>query len=209
MNPTVRFASLAFALFGAACAPLSGKPDPAAPAPSAKPAIAFVRPFTADPSLVTLDPSFGFTLAHGFVPRETRARTFGRAVQFILADAVEQRLREGGLAATRGRALPRGARTALVVGGQFRALDQGSKRLGDRARPGHGGSRVAVDAWVEYLAPGAPAQRLLVAHEDSDMGRHREARAADANADAALVGGRIADAVLALARGRGWLAPAH
>jgi hypothetical protein len=203
MNRIVRAAAaLGLVLFAAACA---GKSKLPALGPSAKPAIVFVRPFAIETSVVTLDPGFGFTLAHGFLPRTTRARALARAVQFILADALEEHLQRAGLAATRGRAMPRGARSALVIGGQFRALDQGAKRLGDRARPSHGGSRVAVDAWVAYLAPGKPAQRLLDLHEDSDLDRRRAERPADANADAALVGRRIADAILALARTRGWL----
>jgi hypothetical protein len=206
MNRTFRAAALALAFVLAACV---GKQEPAAPVQSAKPAITFVRPFAVTTSAVILDPNFGYTLAHGFLPRETRARALGRAVQFILADALEQRLREAGLRATRGSRLPRGTRTALAVGGQILALDEGAKRLGDRARPGAGGSRVVADAWVEYLGPGAPAQRLLDLHEDSDMGRRRQERPADVNADATLVGQRIADAIAALARSRGWLAPAH
>jgi hypothetical protein len=206
MSRTFRAAALALAFVLAACA---GKQEPAAPAQSANPAIIFVRPFAVTTSAVTLDPNFGFTLAHGFLPRETRARALGRAVQFLLADAVEQRLQEAGLRATRGRRLPRGARTALAVGGQILALDEGAKRLGDHARPGEGGSRVVAEAWVEYLGPGMPAQRLLDLHEDSDIGRQRQERPADVNEDAKLVGERIADAIVALAHARGWLAPAR
>lgn len=206
MSRTFRAAALALAFILAACA---GKREQAAPTQSAKPAITFVRPFAVTTSAVTLDPNFGFTLAHGFLPRETRARSLGRAVQFLLADALEQRLREAGLRATRGRRLPKGVETALAVGGQISALDEGAKRLGDRARPGEGGSRVVAEAWIEYLGPGAPAQRLLALHEDSDTGRQSETRPADVNADATLVGQRIADAIVALARARGWLAPAR
>ena len=211
VNRTLHTATLLLALLPAACAGEKG----GAPGSSAKPGVVYIRPFAADRSVVTLDPGFGFTLAHGRVPERTRARSVGRAVQFILADELEEDLRRAGLPTTRLRqlpgtrlgGLPSFATRALVVGGRFEAIDEGAKRLGDRARPGQGASRVVAEIWVEYLAPGAAAQRLLTLHEDSNAGRDSEARAADANADAALVARRVADAIVRVARLKGWIAP--
>src|SRR3954469_22711437 len=63
-------------------------------ATTAHPNPILIREFAFSPGIVTLDPSFGFSLYRGErgVPREQRAAGLGRAVAFNLADAMAEYL---------------------------------------------------------------------------------------------------------------------
>src|SRR5215212_3562632 len=106
-----------------------------------------IREFAFSPDIVTLDPSFGFSLYRGErgVPREQRAAGLGRAVAFNLADAMAEYLTGLGYDVLRSEtgAVEPGMR-ALVVSGSFRRIDEGNRR-----RVGAENSGVAVDIAIE------------------------------------------------------------
>ena len=90
-----------------------------------------IREFAVSPGIVTLDPSFGFSLYRGErgVPREQRAAGLGRAVAFNLTDAMAEYLTGLGYDVLRSEtgAVEPGMR-ALVVSGSFRRIDEGQRR---------------------------------------------------------------------------------
>jgi hypothetical protein len=135
------------------------------PAPSQHPNPIIIREFDASSGVVTLDPSFGFSLYRGEqgVPRGQRAAGLGRAVAFNLADAMAEHLTSLGYDVVRSdsAALDPGAR-ALIVSGTFRRIDEGHRR-----RVGAENSGVAVEAAIDFQVSGAVAQRLAVFQLDS------------------------------------------
>src|SRR5260370_35088831 len=92
-----------------------------------------VREFAASPGIVTLDPSFGFSLYRGAsgVPPSQRAAGVARAAAFSVADAIAQQLNSLGYDAIRsGDAAPEPGARALIVRGVFRPIDEGRPRGG-------------------------------------------------------------------------------
>src|SRR2546428_1536434 len=86
----------------------------------ARPNLIIVREFTASEGVVTLDPSFGFSLYRGSagVPPRQRAASVGRAVAFNLADTVVEQLRGLGYDAIRSDAAsPQSGGRAMVITG--------------------------------------------------------------------------------------------
>src|SRR5437773_6610252 len=87
-----------------------------------------VREFAASTGVVTLDPSFGFSLYRGAsgVPPSQRAAGVARAAAFNVADAVTQQLVASGYDAIRSNtAVPEPGARALVITGAFRQIDEG------------------------------------------------------------------------------------
>jgi hypothetical protein len=124
-----------------------------------------IREFAVSPAIVTLDPSFGFSLYRGErgVPREQRAAGLGRAVAFNLTDAMAEYLTGLGydvLRSETGTVEP-GMR-ALVVGGAFRRIDEGHRR-----QVGGENSGVTVDVAIDYQVYGQAPQRLTALQLDS------------------------------------------
>src|SRR3954470_20346560 len=124
-----------------------------------------IREFAFSPGIVTLDPSFGFSLYRGEqgVPREQRAAGLGRAVAFNLTDAMAEYLTSLGYDVLRSEtgAVEPGMR-ALIVGGSFRRIDEGNRR-----RIGGENSGVTVDIAVDYEVYGKAPQRLTALQLDS------------------------------------------
>src|ERR1051325_7474774 len=137
------WAGLVFLLFLAGC----GAPPYQAP-PTTHPNPILIREFAVSPAIVTLDPSFGFSLYRGErgVPREQRAAGLGRAVAFNLTDAMAEYLTGLGYDVLRSEsgAVAPGMR-ALVVSGSFRRIDEGHRR-----RVGEVNSGVTVDVAIGY-----------------------------------------------------------
>src|SRR4051812_13527672 len=134
-------------------------------ATTAHPNPILIREFAVSPGIVTLDPSFGFSLYRGErgVPREQRAAGLGRAVAFNLTDAMAEYLTGLGydvLRSETGTVEP-GMR-ALVVSGTFRRIDEGNRR-----RVGGENSGVTVDVAIDYQAAGQAPQRLAALQLDS------------------------------------------
>lgn len=133
--------------------------------PPGDPTPIIIREFAVSPGIVTLDPSFGFSLRRGErgVPRSQRAAGLGRAVAFNLADAMTESLTRLGYSVIRSESatVEPGAR-ALIVSGAFRRIDEGNRR-----RIGAENSGVTVDLAVDYQAYGATPQRLAVLQLDS------------------------------------------
>lgn len=133
--------------------------------PTAHPNAILIRDFAFSPGIVTLDPSFGFSLYRGErgVPREQRAAGLGRAVAFNLTDAMAEYLTGLGYDVLRSDsgALESGMR-ALVVSGSFRRIDEGHRR-----RVGDVNSGVTVDVAIDYQVYGQAPRRLAAFQLDS------------------------------------------
>jgi hypothetical protein len=193
-------ASAALFLAGlAGCAPQGA---PAHPNPI------IVREFAASPGVVTLDPSFGFSLYRGApgVPPGQRAAGVARAAAFSLADAITTQLGQLGYDAIRSdTAEPEPGARALIVSGTFRQIDEGRRRQVGAENPS-----IAVDAGIGYQTAGVAPQRIAELHLDSRQ-VPREAivgvsarRGVDVTLAASRVGGAIARYVSDTARLNNW-----
>src|SRR3954449_10604949 len=153
------WAGLLFLLFLAGCGAPYQTP------PTAHPNPILIHEFAVSPAIVTLDPSFGFSLYRGErgVPREQRAAGLGRAVAFNLTDAMAEYRTGLGYDVLRSEtgAVEPGMR-ALVVSGSFRRIDEGQRR-----RVGGENSGVTVDVAIDYQVYGQVAQRLTALQLDS------------------------------------------
>ena len=192
-------ALLGIALAG--CVPeLAGSP--------AHPNPIIVREFAVSPGVVTLDPSFGFSLHRGVsgVPPSQRAAGVARAAAFNLADAIAQQLSLLGYDAIRSNtAVPEPGARALIVSGAFRHLDEGRRRQVGAENPS-----IAVDTRIDYQIEAAAPQRVTELHLDSRQvpqdaivavsGR----RGVDVNLAATRVGGAIARYLGETARLNNW-----
>jgi hypothetical protein len=134
-------------------------------ATTAHPNPILIREFAFSPEIVTLDPSFGFSLYRGErgVPREQRAAGLGRAVAFNLTDGTAEYLTGLGYDVLRSEtgSVEPGMR-ALIVSGTFRRIDEGRRR-----RVGAENSGVTVDVAIAYQAYGQAAQPLTAFQRDS------------------------------------------
>ena len=162
--------------------------------PSGHPNPIIVRAFAVSNSVITLDPSFGFSLYRGApgVPPRQRAAAVGRAAAFSLADAIATQLGSLGYDAIRSDtagAEPGGR--ALVVTGVFSQLNEGHRRQN---------ASVAVDVEIGYqTSAGATPTRLTAFHNSAG------ARAGGGvNAAAATLGRTIANYAADLARANSW-----
>lgn len=171
------------------------------------PNLIIVRDFAAPLGIVTLDPSFGFSLQRGVagVPPTERGGAVARAAAFTLADTIVQQLRALGYDAVRANeGGPEPGGRALVVTGAFRSIDEGYRR-----HAGAGASSVAVDTEVDYVTQNAAARRLMAFQPDSSQVPREgtegvSARREPVNAAAARVGAYIARNVAELARRNNW-----
>jgi hypothetical protein len=195
-------AAISLAVLGlGACA------DKAETPAAAHPNLIIVRDFAAPLGVVTLDPSFGFSLRRGEagVPSTQRGASVARAAVFTLADTVVEQLRAYGYDAVRSNeAGPEPGGRALVVNGAFRSINEGYRR-----RVGAEGSNVAVDAEIEFQGQGAAPRRLMAFQLDSRQVPREgtegvSARREPINAAVGRVGAYIARAVLELARHSNW-----
>ncbi len=167
-----------------------------------------VREFAASPGVVTLDPSFGFSLNRGVsgVPPSQRAAGVARAAAFSLADAITQQLVASGYDAIRSdAAAPEPGARALIVTGAFRQIDEGRRR-----RVGAENPSIAVDAEIDYQAEAAAPQRITELHLDSRRVPQSAVvgvaarRGVDVNLAATRVGAAIARYVGETARLNNW-----
>ena len=168
-----------------------------------------IREFTFSPGVVTLDPSFGFSLQRGApgVPPRQRAASVGRAAAFSLADSIAQQLIASGYDAIRSdTAVPEPGARALIVSGAFRRIDEGRRRQVGAENP-----NIAVSAEIRYQTAGAAPQRITELHLDSQQVPRDAITAAsagrggvNANLAATRVGGAIARIVIETARRNNW-----
>jgi len=183
---------------------LAGCVPPPEAGATGRPHPIIVREFAVSPGVVTLDPSFGFSLNRGApgVPPRQRAASVGRAAAFSLADAITTQLGNLGYDAIRSDtadAAPGGR--ALIVTGAFRHINEGHRRQN---------ASVAVDVEIGYQTAGTAPQRLTAFHIDSrQIRREKLTRAAarhgaDVNSAAAGIARTIADYASDLARSNNW-----
>jgi hypothetical protein len=174
----------------------------------ARPNLIIVRDFTASEGVVTLDPSFGFSLYRGAqgVPPRQRAASVGRAAAFNLADTVVEQLRGLGYDAIRSdAAAPQSGGQSLVVTGAFRQINEGYRR-----RVGAEDASITVVGEIDYQSAGAAPRRLTTFSLDSRQVPREPVVSAsarggsDVNSAAARVGHAVARAVVELARRNNW-----
>ena len=174
----------------------------------ARPNPIIVREFAFSPEVVTLDPSFGFSLNRGSagVPTRQRAAGVARAAAFSLADSITEQLITSGYDAIRSDdAAPEPGARALIITGAFRHIDEGRRR-----RVGAENPSIAIDAEIDYQTAGTAPQRITELHLDSRrVPRDGTAgvsarRRADANLAATRVGAAIARTVIETARLNNW-----
>jgi hypothetical protein len=186
---------------------LSGCAEQAETAAPAHPNLIIVRDFAAPVGVVTLDPSFGFSLQRGgpSVPARERAAGVARAAAFTVADTVVEQLRAYGYDAVRSNeGGPEPGGRALVVSGAFRSIDEGYRR-----HAGAGASSIAVDTEVNFAAQNEAPRRLMAFPLDSRQVPREgtqgvSPRREPINAAAARVGAFIARNVAELARRDSW-----
>src|SRR5712691_8197028 len=97
----------------------------------AHPAPIIVREFAFSPGIVTLDPSFGFSLYRGEagVPPRQRAAGVARGAAFSVADTIAQQLAASGYDVVRSdRAAPEPGGRAMVISGTLRQINEGYRR---------------------------------------------------------------------------------
>ena len=190
-----------FAVTLAGCVPERGG-SPVHPNPI------IVREFSFSLGVVTLDPSFGFSLYRGAsgVPPRQRAGGVARAAAFNLADAITQQLVASGYDAIRSdTAVPEPGARALIVTGRFRHIDEGRRRQVGAENPS-----LAVDAEIAYQVEAAAPQRITDLHLDSRQVPQSAVvgvsarRGVDVNLAATRVGGAIARYVGETARLNNW-----
>ncbi len=175
--------------------------------PPVHPNVIIIREFAFSPGVVTLDPSFGFSLYRGApgVPPRQRAASVGRAVAFSVADAMAQQLGQSGYdVICSDTAMPEPGARALIVSGTFRHIDEGRRR-----RVGAENPSVAVDAEIQYHAGRAAPQRLAAFQIDSRQASGEviavsARQGADVKAASARLGGAIARYVADAARLNKW-----
>jgi hypothetical protein len=201
----VLFYAVAVALLSTAiggCGPQGGGGPPAHPNP------VIVREFAFTPGIITLDPSFGFSLYRGSpgVPPRQRAESVGRAAAFNVADSAAQQLVSLGYDAIRSdTAGPEPGARALIVTGAFREINEGYRR-----HIGADTSTLVVDVEIAFQGGGAAPQRITALHLDSRRIPRSEIVAAAINRNpginsaAARIGGVIAHYVADLARLNKW-----
>ena len=202
MRPALTAASASlFLVIFAGCVPQPAG-SPAHPNPI------IVREFAFSPGVVTLDPSFGFSLHRGSagVPPRQRAAGVGRAAAFSLADAITEQLITSGYDAIRSDdAAPEPGARALIVAGAFRQIDEGRRRRVDAENPS-----IAVDAEIGHQIAGTAPQRITELHRDSrrvprsGIAGVSARRRADTNLAATGVGAAIARTVIETARLNNW-----
>jgi hypothetical protein len=172
------------------------------------PNVVIVREFAAPLGVVTLDPSFGFSLQRGDpgVPPRERGAGVARAAAFALADTIADRLRALGFDVLRSDTVqPEPQARALIVTGTFRRIDEGYRR-----KVGAENSSIAVDARVDYSAPANQSQTLLWLHLDSgqlpgDPGTNPAARSGPGvNAGARQIGAEIARRIAEIGHTSNW-----
>ena len=174
----------------------------------ARPNLIIVREFAASEGVVTLDPSFGFSLYRGAtgVPPRQRAASVGRAAAFNLADTVVEQLRGLGYDAVRpDGASPQPGGRALVVTGAFRQINEGHRR-----HVGAEDASIAVAGEIDYQSAGAAPRRLTSFSLDSRQVPREPIvsasarRGSDVSSAAVRVGHAVAGAVVELARRNNW-----
>jgi hypothetical protein len=168
-----------------------------------------VSDFAVPEGAVHLDTSFGFSLYRGSagVPPQRRAASVGRAVGFLVTDAITERLRATGYDAdSTTDPAPQPGNRALVVSGRFRAIDEGYRR-----RPGSETSAVIAEVQVKAQLPGRglqPVQSFTVDSRSAPRAAVASAatrRETGVDADATRVGAEIARVVAEIARRNNWV----
>ena len=140
----------------AGCTQGSSQIETAAPLP--RPQVVVVQDFAVWPGEVQLDPGLSGTIdetlgGNQLPPRSAKEQAIGRQVADALAEKLVVEIRDLGLPAERGRALPAGTATGLVVSGQFVAIDQGNRTERVTIGLGAGRSDVRVRAQVFDVTP--------------------------------------------------------
>jgi Domain of unknown function (DUF4410) len=123
-----------------------------------RPQVVVVQDFAVWPGEVQLDPGLSGTIdetlgGNNLPPRTAEEEQVGRQVAGALAEKLVVEIRDLGLPAERGRGLPPGIATGLVISGQFVGVDQGNRTERVTIGLGAGRSDVRVRAQVFDVTP--------------------------------------------------------
>jgi hypothetical protein len=123
-----------------------------------RPQVVVVENFAVWPGEVELDPGLSGTIdetlgGNNLPPRTAQEQQIGRQVADALAEKLVVEIRDLGFQAERGRGLPPGVSTGLVVSGQFVSVDQGNRTERVTIGLGAGRSDVRVRAQVFDVTP--------------------------------------------------------
>jgi hypothetical protein len=123
-----------------------------------RPQIVVVDTFAASPDEVTLDEGLTTEIEQAVKERHGASRTqqeieAGRQVADAIADKLVVEIRDMGLSAERGSALPAGAQNALLIKGQLISIDEGNRTERVIVGLGAGRSDVRAQAQVYEVTP--------------------------------------------------------
>jgi hypothetical protein len=130
----------------------------------ARPQVVIVDTFATSPDEVSLDQGLSTEVEEAIKADRGTSRTqqevqAGRQVADAIADKLVVEIRDMGLRAERGRALPAGTRNAALIGGQLVSIDEGNRT--ERVLIGLGAGRSDVRAQVQVYEL-TPAGRQLI-----------------------------------------------
>jgi hypothetical protein len=130
----------------------------------ARPQVVIVDTFATSPDEVSLDQGLSTEVEEAIKADRGTSRTqqevqAGRQVADAIADKLVVEIRDMGLRAERGSALPAGTQNAALIGGQLVSIDEGNRT--ERVLIGLGAGRSDVRAQVQVYGA-TPAGRQLV-----------------------------------------------
>jgi hypothetical protein len=129
-----------------------------------RPQVVVVDSFAVSPDEVKLDEGLSTEIEQAVRERRGTSRTqqevqAGRQVADAIADKLVVEIRDMGLRAERGRAVPAGTRTALLVKGQLVSVDEGNRT--ERVIVGLGAGRSDVRSQVQVYEVTPAGSRLV------------------------------------------------
>lgn len=162
MRPIRRWPALAMLVLLPACTQTTVE-EMAAPMSLARPEVVVVENFAVTPGEVQLDRGLSARIDQALDARRgmstsAQQEQVARQTADALAEKLVAEIRDLGLRAERGRALPPGVRTGLLITGQFVSVDEGNRTERVAIGLGVGRSDVRVQAQVFEITP--QGQRL-------------------------------------------------
>lgn len=163
MTMTSRLAGMLGALTAlAGCTSGSSQIETGAMLP--RPAVVVVQNFAVAPGEVQLDPGLSGTIDETLTganapPRTARELQVGRQAASALADKLVVEIRDLGIPAQRGTAMPADTKNGLLVTGQFVSLDQGNRT--ERVTLGLGAGRSDVRVRAQVFDVGPTGRKLV------------------------------------------------
>jgi hypothetical protein len=146
-----------------ACTSMQNQAEPGA-AMLPRPQVVIVDTFAASPDEVKLDEGLSTEIEQAIKEKRGTSRTeqelqAGRQVTDAIADKLVVEIRDMGLRAERGSALPAGTQNAVLIKGQLVSIDEGNRT--ERVLIGLGAGRSDVRAQVQVYDMTSAGSRLI------------------------------------------------